>query len=98
LLRLLPRFTSRDAEAVKTAGAIFALLHGFSHAHRPANPTFAVYHLPAFTRPHSNQEAALAPPLNLTLAMIFHALSPNFKKPTDFTTKNNPGNYTPYLP
>jgi hypothetical protein len=55
------------------------LLHCFSHAHRPAGPTLAVYHLPAFTRSHPNQESALAPPLNLTLAMIFHALSPILK-------------------
>jgi hypothetical protein len=79
-------------------GKYRVLFHGFSHVHRPAGPTLAVYHLPAFTRPHPNQEPALAPSLNLTLAMIFHALSPILKKQPISQQKNNPGNYTPHLP
>jgi hypothetical protein len=54
----------------------FALLHGFSHVHRPANPTLAVYHLPAFLGPHPGAEAALAIPLYLAHSMLFHLDSP----------------------
>jgi hypothetical protein len=68
-------------------GKYLALLHGFSHIHRPAGPTLVPYHLATLARPHTHQKSALAIPLNLTLAMIFHALSPILKKPTNFTAK-----------
>ena len=44
--------------------------------------------LPAFFRLHPNQKSALAIPLNLTLTMIFHALSPNLKPYNCFLNLN----------
>jgi len=93
----LPLRLSTQVEAAgkaKRRGAVFALLHGFSHVHRPASPTLVPYHLATLARPHTHQKSALAIPLDLTLAMIFHALSPILNNQPISQSKYQPELYT----